>query len=68
MVLRMLQGGQDLGYLTPQLVRRVQDVLPVHCPIELRLAALVNPWAPATALGQLDGVSGRRCAPAPCET
>jgi len=49
-------GGQDLGYLTPQLVRRVQDVLPVHCPIELRLAALVNPWAPATALGQLDGL------------
>ncbi|KAF5830820.1 hypothetical protein DUNSADRAFT_13989 [Dunaliella salina] len=48
--------GQDLGYLTPPLVRRVQDVLPVHCPIELRLAALVNPWAPATALGQLDGL------------
>ena len=60
MILPNAQNGQLLPYLTPALVRRVQNVLPANSPIELRLAALVNPWDPATAVGQLDGVSGRR--------
>jgi len=50
------QDGQDLGYLTPSQVKRIQHALPVDSPMELRIAALVNPWNSDVACGQLDGV------------